>query len=209
MRVRLAILEDDPVQSAWMAEAIKGQPGYEMVGEFGSVEALRRAMPYLNADVILIDIQLPDGSGLDAIRLIRKASPKTRAIVVTVLNDSAILLAAFQVGASGYILKGDDTKSLLVRLEDMLAGEVPMSPGIALRLLEHFRKVPGDPGALGSLSTAEREVLGLLSTGMTNKEIAQARGVSVPTIRSQLTSIYQQLQVGKRTEAVALFTRHG
>ncbi len=206
---RIAILEDDPVQREAVSSALAGHPGYEIVGEFGTVAALARAWPTLKADVVLIDIQLPDGSGLDAIRVVKGGNQDTKAIVVTVVNDSATLLAAFQVGACGYLLKENDTKALVTRLEELLAGEVPMSPGIAIRLLEFFRRVPGDSTALETLSPTERQVLGLLASGLSNKEIASARGVTVAGIRSQLTSIYRKLQVQKRTEAVALFTLRG
>lgn len=204
MVVRVAILDDDPGQRASLSAVLNAEPGFQVVGQFGSLAELEAALPGLQAEVVLVDVQLPDGNGVSAVALLHERKPEAKAIVLTVINDSGTLLAALQAGAGGYLLKRADSKDLVVRLRELLAGEVPMSPGIALRLLEHFRRMPGDPAAVATLTPAEREVLGLLASGYTNKEIAAARGVSVPTVRTQLGNIYRHLRVKGRTGAVAL-----
>jgi DNA-binding NarL/FixJ family response regulator len=209
MPVRLALLEDDPEQRLALKQVFTADTSYRLEAEFSGLDEFRQALPQLDVEVVLVDIQLPKGSGLEALQLLRKCEPRPKAIVLTAVNDSATLLAALQAGADGYLLKRGDPKGLLMRLGELLAGEVPMSPGIARRLLEHFRRSPGDPLAVATLSPAERDVLALLASGRSNKEIAEARGVGVPAVRSQITAIYRKLRVETRTEAVALFARHG
>ena len=136
------------------------------------------------------------------------AAPVPRCIVLTVLADSTTLFEALRAGADGYLLKRGDPVGLLVRLGELLAGDVPLSPAIARRILDHFREgivpatLPADP-----MTTSEREVLGLLAQGYANQEIADRRRVALTTVRTQLTAIYQKLHVRSRTEAVAAFHR--
>lgn len=210
MPVRLVIVEDDPRQRESLVNALKAGSGYEVAGEFATLEEFRQAVRRLPCDVALVDIQLPDGSGLEAIRLLKQAKVPPKVVVLTVVNDSGTLFAALQAGADGYLLKRGDSKGLLLRLGELLGGEVPMSPAIARRLLDHFRlTLAGRPDAVAALTASETEVLTLLARGHSNQEIAEARRVALPTVRSQLTAIYGKLHVRSRTEAVALFHRQG
>lgn len=206
--VRLTILDDDPLQGEVIARACDSAPGYEVVGHFLSLADLRSGLRRLNCDIALVDIQLPDGSGLEAIRMLKALKSPPKVVILTVVNDSATLFGALQAGADGYVLKRGDPKGILQRLGDLLAGEVPISAAIARRLIQHFRQIqPGHPDALHQLTPSENAVLGLLARGLTNQEIANERGVALATIRSQLASIYEKLHVRSRTEAVALYHR--
>jgi DNA-binding NarL/FixJ family response regulator len=181
---------------------------YEVVAQLDSLVALHAARGRLQCDVALVDIQLTDGSGIEAIRLLKHSGTPPKVVVLTVLQDSATLFAALQAGADGYLVKGSDPRGVLARLGDLLAGEVPMSAAIARRLLDHFRQAaPGRTEALTNLTASETEVLALLAQGQTNQEIAEIRRVALSTVRSQLMAIYAKLQVRNRTEAVALFHR--
>lgn len=208
MPVRLTLLEDDVRQREALVNAVNAVAGYVVVGEFASLKELRQSVARLQCDVALVDIQLPDGSGIEAIRLLKRSKTAPKVVVLTVVNDSGTLFAALQAGADGYLLKRGDPKGVLARLGDLLAGEVPMSAAIARRLLDHFRHgQSGLTDAVKDLTASETEVLALLAHGQTNQEIAEVRGVALATVRSQLTAIYAKLRVRNRTEAVAVFHR--
>lgn len=205
---RIAILEDDPRQRAAVAAELGCIPGCVVVGEFGRVQDLRKALPGLRCDLVLLDVQLPDGTGIEALRFAKSLpAPVPRCIMLTVLADSVTLFEALKAGADGYLVKRGDPKALVERLRELESGEVPMSPAVARRVLDHFRGVSASPSGVDDLTASEREVLTLLAQGHTNQEIAESRRVALATVRTQLTSVYQKLQVRNRTEAVAWFHR--
>lgn len=205
MPARLIILEDDPRQSAALVGFLSSCPDFQITGCAASLTALEEILQRFTCDLALVDIQLPAGSGLDAIQLLKNRPNPPKVIVRTVVNDSATLFQALRAGADGYLLKDGDPKSLPSRLRELLQGELPMSPAIARRVLTHFQGIPpAHSDSISSLTPSERAVLMLLARGHSNQEIADLRQVSLPTVRSQLSAIYSKLHVRSRTEAVAV-----
>ncbi|KYG67232.1 hypothetical protein AZI86_09510 [Bdellovibrio bacteriovorus] len=156
----------------------------------------------------LIDLGLPDGSGVDLIRLISEKEPDARCVVITIYNDDHFLFEALKAGAFGYILKDDDQATIESLLRRIEADEPPLSPAIARRLLTHFQK-PSVEAEASDLSPREKETLVLLSKGMTVAVAAQTLGLSPQTVAGYVKIIYQKLHVSSRAEAVREAVRRG
>jgi DNA-binding NarL/FixJ family response regulator len=217
---RLLVVEDNPETRRWICATLQGTfPDVEFVGAgtFGEAEALlfgkdgrRRTF-----DVALLDIGLPDGSGIDLIRRINAELPRTTPVVITIYDDDATLFEALAAGAMGYILKGVKTANLIEQLRRIDSDEPPISPQIARRMLSFFKVVAPaqkpDMAAVpeANLTNREIEVLGLLGKGMTATEIAGILGVTQNTCATHIKSIYRKLNVSSRAEAAIEADRRG
>jgi DNA-binding NarL/FixJ family response regulator len=156
-------------------------------------------------DVMLVDLGLPDGSGIDLIRFAREHSPGTLCMVITVLGDEASIFGALEAGALGYLLKSEGPEDLRQAVAQLLAGGAPISPGIASHLLRRFADPIDSSGARGKdpgLTGREREALELIVKGCTYQEVAGAMGITRNTATSHIRSIYRKLEVRSRGEAV-------
>jgi DNA-binding NarL/FixJ family response regulator len=164
-------------------------------------------------DFALIDLDLPDGSGVEIIRELAQHRPETMPVVITVFEDATSLFEALAAGAMGYILKGVRTASLIEQFRRIQQGEPPISPRIAQRILAHFKAmpapvqepVPSDP----SLTRREQEVLRYLGKGLTIVDIAQHLGISANTCATHTKSIYRKLNISNRAEAALAADRRG
>jgi DNA-binding NarL/FixJ family response regulator len=154
----------------------------------------------------LMDIRLPRMSGIECTSRLKVLLPATPIVILTVLDDDELIFRALEAGADGYLLKRSKPADLRAALLDVLSGGAPMSSGIARRVVRSFRRPPANPRSEAHLSTREIEVLGLLSRGLSNKEIADQMRLSVETVRSYLKTIYEKLHVRCRTEAVIRYT---
>lgn len=205
---RVLIVEDLPEVSAWLAEVASDALGVAAPDIAADLRSARRWLselgPEETAPLVLLDLGLPDGSGLDFIGEIIKRRPAATVIISTIFDDDAHLLAAMAAGAHGYLLKDQDADRLGQRLRALDAGEPAISPPIARRILEHFRataqfKTGG--GDLTQLTPRENEVLGLIGRGMTINEAADLLGVSRHTVPGYVKAIYRKLGVTSRAEA--------
>ncbi|MBX3041019.1 MAG: response regulator transcription factor [Bdellovibrionaceae bacterium] len=149
----------------------------------------------------LIDLGLPDGSGVDLIRLVSEHEPTTKSVVITIYDDEAYLFEALSAGASGYILKEEDPEFFLEILRRLNRGEPPLSPSIARRLLTHFHQAPKEQITDDELTARERETLTLLAKGLTVAEAAKQMKLSAQTVAGYVKIIYQKLHVSNRAEA--------
>lgn len=157
----------------------------------------------------LVDIGLPDGSGLDLVRLFSDLAPETVCVVSTVLGDDGHIVAALSAGAQGYILKGQPEQVLLRQLMQIQHGVPPLSPTIARRIMEHFQRTgPVDTESNG-LTGRELEVLSLLAKGLRNADVAVALELAESTIATHIKSIYRKLGISSRAEAALHATRLG
>lgn len=160
-------------------------------------------------EIVLIDLGLPDGSGLEILRLLQRQPGKTLAVVLTVMAEDEMLLAAFSAGAAGYLLKEQsaaEMKESLLRLE---SGNPVLSASIARRLIEHFRQTgPAKPEDSG-LTKREIEILGLIARGFRNKDVSEKLSISENTVASHIKSIYQKLAISSRAEASFYATKFG
>ena len=205
MSCTVLIVEDDEETRGYIADALGGEGGSYVVTTAATleqgVELLEREPP----DVMLVDLGLPDGNGLELIQRSRRLSSETRALVISVFGDERSVITAIEAGARGYLLKSEAPEDLRLCVHQLLAGGAPISPGIAAHLLRRFREpAPApDDGVKGSKLTArEREVLQLMVQGLTYKEAAKTLGISRNTVASHIKHIYRKLEVDSRGEAV-------
>ncbi|MBX3727215.1 MAG: response regulator transcription factor [Xanthomonadales bacterium] len=212
---RVLVLDDLAASRAWLSAAAKTAFPAAAVVEAGTVaQALALLQP--TPDLALVDLGLPDGSGIEVIAALRGAGATTVCVVATVFDDDAHLFPALRAGAQGYVLKDQSREPLAAMLLGIVDGQPPLSPSIARRLLRQFQPAP--PAAAGgapgeddqeALTAREREVLGLIGKGLTVPAVAQALGLSRHTCAGYVKDIYRKLQVGSRAEATLAATRLG
>lgn len=207
---RILIVEDDAILRASLIECIGREVDMQVVGEANCVAAAHRALgPTAGlVDVVLVDLGLPDGSGLEVIRAIRARDDAVKVLVFTVFGDRKTISDALSVGADGFILKDSGATDLANAIRAAKEGGVPISPKAAAQLLREFRQRPAasldeeaSPNDYG-LTQRERETLETLARGFTQREAAEILGVSPHTIVSHVKAIYQKMAVNSRSEAV-------
>lgn len=202
------IVEDVPEALAWMTRVVLSAfPGCH-VDETRSVREVEHRGQG-NWDMALVDLGLPDGSGLDVIRRLMTLSPDMTCIVSTVLGDDAHIVAALSAGAQGYILKGQPESVVRRQLVQLQHGVPALSPTIARRIMEHFQRTGPVDNDAEALSAREIDVLVLLSKGLRNAEAAQALGLAESTIATHVKSIYRKLGISSRAEAALHASRMG
>lgn len=197
------IADDHPLFRKGMHALLKSMPDIELVGEAKSgKEAVSMAMAQ-QPDVVLMDLQMPDGSGLAATRELSQHSPSIRILVVTLFEDDESIFAALRAGARGYILKDADEEEMMRAIRAVGEGEAIFSPTIATRLMEYFATtrtlVP--QGIFPELSDREREILTLIARGEANAAIAEQLTITLKTVRNHVSNIYSKLQVADRAQA--------
>jgi DNA-binding NarL/FixJ family response regulator len=206
---RILLVEDEEHTRARLARALSGDSRLAFVGAEGTVAAGRAALESLRPDVLITDLELPDGSGLELIRAIETLRLPTLPMVITVFGDEKTVIEALEAGALGYLLK-DGTADYLVRSTlELLQNGSPISPAIARHLLRRLHDAPSPPGVgadlaadVPSLSDREREVLDFLVKGFTYAEIAGFLGVTPHTVATHVRRLYRKLAVRSRGEAV-------
>jgi len=205
MPSKLVIVEDNHVVRGCLEELANSVPGCECVGAFASAEEAIRMVPHLSPDLAMMDIHLPNLSGIECASRLKEVLPNLQILMLTVYEDEEKIFEAFKAGASGYILKRSSPREITRAIQDMLGGGIPMTTAIARKVVESFRNTcrrnPDDP----ELSRRETEVLKSLSKGFSNKEIADDLSITVETVRWHLKQIYEKLHVHGRTEAALKF----
>lgn len=201
MPIKVAIVEDlDEVRDG-ICELIQSDRELQIVGSFSDAEGAAERLPVLNADVVIMDINLPGMSGVDCIRLIKEKCPGTQFLMFTVYENDEKVLLALQAGATGYLLKRTEPQRILDSIKELNQGGSPMSSNIARKLLNIFldkKKV----NKKEILSERENAVLQLLADGLLYKEIADRLNIVHGTVRQHIHNIYEKLHVTNRTEAV-------
>jgi DNA-binding NarL/FixJ family response regulator len=197
------VVDDHPIFRKGPRALLGGQPALRLVGEAASgAEAVRLAAD-LRPDVIMMDLQMPGGDGLTAIRQIVAARPESRILVVTMFEDDDSVFAAMRAGARGYVLKDMDDDEIARAILAVGHGEAIFSPAIAARLVTFFAARPaGATGAFPELTESERSVLRLMAQGVNNQAIAQRLGLSPKTVRNYVSNIFGKLQVADRAQAI-------
>jgi DNA-binding NarL/FixJ family response regulator len=197
------IADDHPLFRKGMNALLKSMPDIELIGEAKSgKEAIVMAMAQ-QPDVVLMDLQMPDGSGLAATRELSNNSPTIRILVITLFEDDESIFAALRAGARGYILKDADEDEMMRAIRAVGEGEAIFSPTIATRLMDYFAATrPLLPqGIFPELTDREREILTLIARGETNAAIAEQLTITLKTVRNHVSNIYSKLQVADRAQA--------
>jgi len=208
MSTRVLICDDHEVVREGLRGLIGRQTGMSVVGEAGSVaeaiEAAARAKP----DVVIMDVRLPDGSGVEACRAIREARPETRVIMLTSYADDEALFASIIAGASGYLLKQTRGQAVVDAITAVAAGRSLLDPEVTGKVLERLRESRAEDPALASLTEQERKVLAGLAEGKMNREIGEVLFLSEKTVKNYVSRILDKLGLSRRAEAAAYMAKH-
>jgi len=199
---RILIVEDDPVVRKFLRLAIDQSPHLQVIGCAESVEDGRAMLQQHHPDVLLVDLGLPDGSGIALIRQARAGDSPIECMVITAFDDNQHLFQALQAGATGYLLKDALPDNIGDSILKLLAGESPISPTIARSLLTSFCQEASTSTAEAPLTEREQEVLELMAKGLIRKEIALHLAISPHTINSHIRRIYHKLEVGSNLDAI-------
>ncbi|MCX5267836.1 response regulator transcription factor [Streptomyces sp. NBC_00199] len=201
LRVSLLIVDDHPVVRDGLRGMFESAPGFTVLGEASNgVEAVAKAGD-LDPDVILMDLRMPGGGGVDAIRELTRGGARAKVLVLTTYDTDSDTLPAIEAGATGYLLKDAPRDELFTAVRAAAQGRTVLSPAVATRLVCAVR-APRNPGE-EPLSAREREVLALVARGASNREIARDLFISEATVKTHLTHLYAKLGVNDRAAAVA------
>jgi DNA-binding NarL/FixJ family response regulator len=204
MTVRVLVVDDHPLYREGLVAVIATMTGTELAGEAeDGAEAVRLAAE-LQPDVVVMDLNLPVLSGIEATRQITQASPEIAVLVLTMLEGDDSIFAALRAGARGYLLKGADRAEIERSVSAASRGEVVFSAAIAERVLSFFASGGRrDAGPFATLTAREHEVLDLVARGLTNAEVARRLFLSDKTVRNHVSNVFAKLHVAGRAEAVA------
>ena len=201
--LRILVAEDHPLFRKGVISLLSSVPEFEVVGEATSgKEAVARATE-LQPDVVLMDLQMPGGNGIEATREIVHESPSIRVLVVTLFEDDDSVFMALRAGARGYVLKDADEEELVRAIRAVGRGEAIFSPAVAERVLAYFAGSPrAVPLAFPTLTDREREILNLIARGHPNPSIAKELSLSTKTVGNYVSNIFAKLQVADRAQAM-------
>jgi DNA-binding NarL/FixJ family response regulator len=212
------VVEDRPDTRRWLAAMLKTAFPDIVVREAASLAAARARLGDMRGregtgapgDIALVDIGLPDGSGIDLIRTIAAEHPSLIPIVTTIYDDDQHLFDAIAAGAQGYLLKDQHEETMVRYLHRIDTGEPPLSPSVARRIMTHFARRPPEPAAMPvALTPREEEVLALIGKGLRIPEAARVLGLTPHTVAGYVKSIYRKLNVSSRAEAAVEAVRRG
>lgn len=198
----VAIIEDNEETRKTLQELIDHEPEYRCVCACATSKEAIEQIPIHCPDVALMDIHLPDESGIVCTAQLTEKLPELHVIMLTVYHDSDLIFRALQAGACGYLLKRSRPDEIIDAIAEVRTGGAPMTSSIARMVVRSFRKSSDAPGT-DELTTREAEILDLVSEGLSNKEIAQRINISALTVRNHLISVFRKLHVRCRTEAAA------
>ena len=208
--VRLLLVDDHPLVRMGLATLLATVPRFVVVGEAATVAQTIARTAELQPDVVILDVRLPDGSGVEACREIRAAFPHIRVIMLTSHSDTDAVIASILAGAAGYLLKQSEPQRLIDAVETVARGGSLLDPGITDSVLNWMRQLGSlaDPDPLAGLTEPERRMLTLIAEGKTNREIAADTSFSEHTVKSYVSNILRKLNLTRRAEAAAFMVRH-
>ncbi len=211
-KIRILVADDHPVLRGGMRTLLEQEEDLEVIAEAGDGEEAVAQATKLSPDVALMDIVMPKLNGVEATRQIKHISPTTAILILTAYDDDRYVVGLLQAGAAGYLLKSATGRQIVEAIRSVATGESVLDPAATRRLLaclaRHSNGGQPDDGS-GILSQREMEILRLASQGMSNKEIARALTLSMPTVKAHFVNIFNKMGVGSRTEAVLCGLRKG
>jgi two-component system response regulator DevR len=208
--LRVLVVDDHEVVREGIVAALDRRENFHVVAQAGTVAEAIAAADRFEPDLVVMDVRLPDGSGVEACRDIRGDHPNTKVVMLTSYPDEEAVLSAIVAGASGYLLKETRLRDLVKALETVGAGGSLLDPAVTGKVLERVRRMANDEDddELARLTTQERRILLLVAEGKTNREIAAEVFLSDKTVKNYVSSILSKLDLQRRTQAAAYMARH-
>ena len=202
--IRVVIADDHPVVRGGLSALLASMPSIVVVGVAGTGREAVHAAVTLRPDVLVMDIQMPELSGVAATQEIARAAPNVAVLMLTMFDDDDSVFAAMRAGARGYVLKGAQQEEIVRAIQAVAAGEAIFGPAVARQVLG-LASAPSAPGApFEGLTSREREVLGFVAAGVRNAEIARRMSIAPKTVANHISAIFNKLQVTDRSEAIVL-----
>ncbi len=203
--IRVTVFDDSKAMIRSLKLVLKNHPELYLAGAFPDATDSLRKVAQTEPDVVLMDIQMPQVSGIEAVAEIKQAFPSVSILMQTIFDDDDKVFAALCAGASGYLLKGTPLEKVLEAVKEVHSGGAPMSPAIARKVLATFQEKNKENAKhdYEDLTTREREILGYLAKGLSYKMIADTCHIAMGTVNTHLKKIYEKLHVNSATEAVA------
>lgn len=205
--IRVALVDDHEVVRVGLAGLMTSQADLVVVGEAATAQEAMTLLDRVEADVALLDIRLPDGSGIDVCRAWHARRPDTHIIILTSFGDDDLLFAALEAGAEGYLLKNARGRTVLEAIRTVADGGSILDPAVATKVFQRLRSTtPHNP--LDELTPQEQRILGLIADGLTNREIGVQVFLSEKTVKHYVSNILSKLGLNRRAEAAAYLARH-
>ena len=205
--IRVFLADDHEIVRRGVAALIDGQDDMEVVGEAATAAQARARILAVRPDVAVLDVRLPDGSGIDVCRAVKQAEPGIRCLMLTAYDDEDALRSAIIAGADGYVVKDIRASTLLDDVRAAQRGAHLIDPRVASRVSATLRE-PADDPRFASLGLRERQVLALIADGRTNRQIAERLGLAEKTVKNYVSSLLAKLGLERRTQAAVLHLEH-
>jgi DNA-binding NarL/FixJ family response regulator len=205
--LKVVLVDDHDVVRAGLASLLDAEKDIKVVGEAGGVEEAVRRVGYDTPDVVVADVRLPDGSGVEACREIKSRWPEIQVLMLTSFADDEALFASILAGASGYVLKQIKSDELVQSIRKVGAGESLLDPTLTERVFRRIRGDEPDDPLLAKLSAQERRILDLIAEGLTNREIAERMFLAEKTVKNYVSNMLAKLGMSRRSEAAAYAAR--
>ncbi|MCB2224487.1 MAG: response regulator transcription factor [Actinobacteria bacterium] len=205
--LRIVLVDDHEVVREGLRALLDAEDGIDVVGEAGTVADAVRRVGYESPDVVVLDVRLPDGSGIEACREIRARWPEVRVLMLTSFADDEALFSSIMAGASGYVLKQIKGSDLISSVRRVGKGESLLDPEMTERVFRRIRGEEPDDPLLARLSNQERKILDLIAEGLTNREIAERMFLAEKTVKNYVSNVLAKLDMSRRSEAAAYAAR--
>lgn len=202
MTITIVVADDHGIVREGLGALLSAHDGYQLVGMAATGAEAVRAAVTLRPDVMVMDLQMPDLTGIEAVQRIGRVAPEVAVLMLTMFDDDDSIFAAIRAGARGYVLKGASPDNVIRAIAAVAAGEAIFGAGVARRALAYLSEPRSEQAGFPELTRREREVLDLIATGLGNATIARRLGLAPATVGNHITSIFAKLQVASRAEAI-------
>jgi two-component system response regulator DevR len=207
MTVRVFLLDDHEVVRRGVRDLLEAEDDFVVVGEAGTAEEARQRIPATNPDVAVLDVRLPDGSGVEVCRDVRSLRPGLACIMLTSFSDDEALFEAIMAGAAGYVLKQVSGSNLIDAVRQVASGQSLLDPKVTARVLERLRRGPDEDERLKGITDQERRILNFLADGKTNRQIAEEMFLAEKTVKNYVSNLLSKMGMSRRTEAAVYAAR--
>ena len=207
MTIRVFLLDDHEIVRRGVRELLEADGDIEVVGEAATVAQALDRIPLVEPDVAILDVQLPDGSGVEVCREVRSARPELVCLMLTSFSDDEALFEAILAGAAGYVLKQVRGADIVDAVRRVAAGESLLDPALTARVIERLQHAPEEDERMRDLTGQERRILALLAEGKTNRQIADEMFLAEKTVKNYVSNLLSKMGMSRRTEAAVFAAR--